>query len=46
MLYRNSKEYEHPITELELEPLRSWLRGDVGIEALKEWLRGRYEEGG
>jgi hypothetical protein len=40
MLYGNSKEYEHPMTEQ--EALRSWPRGDVGIEG----PRGRHEEGG
>ena len=38
MMYRNHREYDQPPKSSEYEHLRSWLRGETGVESLKEWL--------
>jgi hypothetical protein len=38
MLYRDHREYEPIFANPEHEHLRSWLRGETGIESLKKWL--------
>lgn len=42
MMYRNHREYDQPPKSSEYEQLRSWLRGDTGVESLKEWLNVMY----
>jgi hypothetical protein len=41
-MYRNHREYESLPKSSQHEPLRSWLRGDTGVESLKEWLGTMY----
>jgi hypothetical protein len=42
MMYRNHREYKHDAQNPNHELLRSWLRGETGIESLKEWLSSMY----
>ena len=42
MMYRDHREYETPRGNPNHELLRSWLRGESGVESLKEWLRTMY----
>jgi hypothetical protein len=42
MMYRNHKEYNQQPDNSEHENLRSWLRGETGVESLKEWLDTMY----
>lgn len=42
MLYRNHQEYRQPDTNPDYELLRSWLRGETGVESLKQWLGHMY----
>jgi hypothetical protein len=40
MLYKDTREFTRP--KEDLEPLRSWLRGEAGMEALREWLKREW----
>jgi hypothetical protein len=42
MMYRNHREYNQQPDNTEYENLRSWLRGETGVESLKEWLGTMY----
>ncbi|MFO7619302.1 MAG: hypothetical protein R6W91_06580 [Thermoplasmata archaeon] len=42
MMYRNHKEYKAPRENPDCELLRSWLRGETGVESLKKWLSIMY----
>lgn len=42
MMYRDHKEYNLQSDNPDHELLRSWLRGDSGVESLKEWLSTLY----
>ncbi|MDO9536759.1 MAG: hypothetical protein Q7J68_00380 [Thermoplasmata archaeon] len=41
MMYRDHKEYNRRV-EPDHELLRSWLRGDSGVESLRKWLDIMY----
>ncbi len=42
MMYRNHREYKLPQENPNHELLRSWLRGETGVESLREWLKSIY----
>jgi len=42
MMYRKHQEYRTPGKNPDHELLRSWLRGEAGVESLKTWLQNMY----
>jgi hypothetical protein len=42
MMYRDHKEYNQQPSDQDYELLRSWLRGETGVESLKKWLNSMY----
>lgn len=43
MMYRNHQEYKRSTRNSDHELLRSWLRGETGVESLRIWLSNMYE---